>query len=69
MAANQGTSIPDHCEFDAFVEGKIDKHWSVKVAVYNIFNELYYDLLYQSSAPFVAVAPGRSGTVSLKAIF
>lgn len=69
LAANQGTSIPDHWRFDAFVEGKIDAHWTVKVAVYNIFNELYYDSLYQSATPFVAVAPGRSGTVSLKATF
>jgi catecholate siderophore receptor len=69
LAANQGTSIPDHWRFDAFVEGRIDAHWTVKLAIYNIFNELYYDSLYQSATPFVAVAPGRSATLSLKATF
>ena len=69
LAANQGTSIPDHWRFDAFAEGRIDAHWTVKLAVYNIFNELYYDGLYQSATPFVFVAPGRSATLALKATF
>jgi len=69
LAANAGTHIPDHWRFDAFVEGKIDQHWSVKLAVYNLANELYYDSLYQSTAPFVAVAPGRSGTLTVTARF
>ncbi len=69
LAANQGTSIPDHWRFDAFVEGRLSPNTTVKLAIYNIFNELYYDSLYQSAAPFVIVAPGRYATVSVKASF
>ncbi len=63
LAANAGTSIPGYWRFDAFAEAKIDKNWTVKLFVNNIFNELYYNALYQSAAPFVLEAPGR--TVSL----
>ncbi len=69
LAANAGTSIPDHWRFDAFIEGKLDAHWTAKLAVYNLTNELYYDSLYQSTAPFVAVAPGRYAWLSLKATY
>ena len=60
LAANQGTAIPDHWRFDAFVEAKINEHYSVKLFVNNILNKTYYDSLYQSATPFVAVAPGRA---------
>jgi catecholate siderophore receptor len=60
LAANQGTVLPEHWRFDAFVEYKIDKNWSTKLAVNNIFNKTYYDAFYQSAAPFVLVAPGRA---------
>jgi catecholate siderophore receptor len=60
LAANQGTVLPEHWRFDAFVEYKIDKNWSTKVAVNNIFNKTYYDAFYQSAAPFVLIAPGRA---------
>jgi catecholate siderophore receptor len=63
LAANAGTSIPGYWRFDAFTEAKIDKNWTLKLFVNNIFNELYYNALYQSAAPFVLEAPGR--TVSL----
>ncbi len=63
LAANAGTSIPGYWRFDAFAEAKVDKNWTVKLFVNNIFNELYYNALYQSAAPFVLEAPGR--TVSL----
>ena len=52
--------LPDHWRFDAFAEYKIDKNWTAKLFVNNIFNKLYYDALYQSATPFVFVAPGRS---------
>jgi len=67
LAANQGTSIPSYWRFDAFAEAKIDKHWTVKLFVNNIFNKLYYDALYQSSAPFVLEAPGRAAYLVLSA--
>jgi catecholate siderophore receptor len=67
LAANQGTSLPSYWRFDAFAEAKIDKNWTVKLFVNNIFNKLYYDALYQSSAPFVLEAPGRAAYLVLSA--
>ena len=69
LAANQGTSLPSYWRFDAFAEAKIDKNWTVKLFVNNIFNKLYYDALYQSSAPFVLEAPGRSASLVVSAKF
>jgi catecholate siderophore receptor len=67
LAANQGTSIPSYWRFDAFAEAKINKNWTVKVFVNNIFDKLYYDALYQSAAPFVLEAPGRAAYLVLSA--
>ncbi|MEO6381459.1 MAG: TonB-dependent receptor [Nitrobacter sp.] len=67
LAANQGTSLPDYWRFDAFVEAKINKNWEVKLAVNNITNQLFYDALYQSAAPFVFVGPGRAAYLTLSA--
>jgi catecholate siderophore receptor len=60
FGANTGTQIPSYWRFDAFVEKKIDKNWTMKLYAQNLTNKLYYDTLYRSSAPFVAVAPGRA---------
>ena len=57
----------DQERIDAFAEAKIDKHWTAKLFVNNIFNKLYYDALYQSAAPFVLEAPGRAAYVVLSA--
>jgi catecholate siderophore receptor len=67
LAANQGTSIPSYWRFDAFAEAKIDKHWTAKLFVNNIFDKRYYDALYQSAAPFVLEAPGRAAYLVLSA--
>jgi len=67
LAANQGTSIPSYWRFDAFAEGKIDKNWTVKLFVNNIFDKRYYDALYQSAAPFVLEAPGRAAYLVVSA--
>ncbi len=69
LAANQGTSLPNYWRFDTFVEANIDKNWKVKLFVNNIFNKLYYDSLYQSSAPFVLEAPGRTASLVISARF
>jgi catecholate siderophore receptor len=69
LAANQGTQLPSYWRFDTFVEAKIDKNWRVKLFVNNIFNKTYYDALYQSSAPFVLEAPGRSASLVIAARF
>ena len=60
LAANQGTSIPSYWRFDAFAEAKVDKHWTVKLFVNNIFDKRYYDALYQSALPFALEAPDGS---------
>jgi len=67
LAANQGTSIPSYWRFDTFVEARIDKNWTVKLFVNNIFDKRYYDALYQSAAPFVLEAPGRAAYLVLSA--
>jgi catecholate siderophore receptor len=67
LAANQGTSIPDYWRFDMFAEAKVDKHWTVKLFVNNIFDKRYYDALYQSATPFVLEAPGRAAYLVVSA--
>jgi catecholate siderophore receptor len=69
LAANQGTSLPSFWRFDTFAEAKIDKNWTVKLFVNNIFNTLYYTALYQSNLPFVLEGPGRTASVMLSARF
>ena len=69
LAANEGTSLPSFWRFDAFAEAKIDKNWTVKLFVNNIFNKLYYTALYQSAAPFVLEAPGRTTSLVISARF
>jgi len=60
FGANTGTELPSYWRFDAFVEKKIDKNWTMKLYAQNLTNKLYYDTLYRSAVPFVAVAPGRA---------
>lgn len=69
FGANTGTEIPSYWRFDAFVEKKIDRNLSVKLYVQNLTNKLYYDTLYRSAVPFVAVAPGRAGYLVMSAKF
>jgi catecholate siderophore receptor len=67
LAANQGTSLPSFWRFDTFAEAKIDKNWTVKLFVNNVFNKLYYTALYQSALPFVLEAPGRTAALMISA--
>jgi catecholate siderophore receptor len=60
FGANTGTELPSYWRFDAFVEKKIDKNWTMKLYAQNLTNKLYYDSFYRSNVPFVAVAPGRA---------
>jgi catecholate siderophore receptor len=69
LAANQGTTLPSFWRFDAFTEAKITKNWTAKLFINNIFNKLYYTAMYQSAAPFVLEAPGRTVSVVLSARF
>ena len=54
------TILPQHWRFDAFVETEINRNLSLKIYGQNLFDKTYYDSLYQSAQPFIAVAPGRS---------
>jgi catecholate siderophore receptor len=67
LAANQGTQLPSYWRFDAFAEAKVNKNWTAKLFVNNIFNKTYYDALYQSATPFVLEAPGRTIAMVLSA--
>ncbi len=67
LAANSGASIPSYWRFDTFVEARIDKNWTVKLFVNNIFDKRYYDALYQSATPFALEAPGRAAYLVLSA--
>ena len=69
LAANQGTELPSFWRFDTFAEARINKNWTAKLFVNNIFNKLYYTALYQSATPFVLEAPGRVASLMLSARF
>jgi catecholate siderophore receptor len=69
FAANTGNELPSYWRFDAFVEKQIDKNWSMKLYAQNLTNKLYYDTLYRSAVPFVAVAPGRAFYIITSAKF
>ncbi|WP_375161881.1 TonB-dependent receptor [Bradyrhizobium sp. RDT46] len=68
FAANTN-ELPSYWRFDAFVEKKIDKNWTMKFYAQNLTNKLYYDSFYRSNVPFVAVAPGRAFYVVTTAKF
>ena len=72
LAANGGvafpnppnpTILPSHWRFDTFAEAKIGPYSTIKLFVQNVFNRTYYDSFYQSSQPFIQVAPGRAVTL------
>jgi catecholate siderophore receptor len=69
LAADSGTVLPSYWRFDAFLEGYVHKNWEWKLFANNIFNKLYYDAFYQSTAPFTLIAPGRVLGAELTARF
>ena len=54
------TLLPAHWRFDAFAEVAVNSHIEMKLYGQNLFDKTYYDSLYQSAQPFIAVAPGRN---------
>ncbi|MBV9842157.1 MAG: TonB-dependent receptor [Sphingomonadaceae bacterium] len=54
------TILPSYWRFDVFAEARVNEHLELKVYAQNLFNKTYYDSLYQSAQPFIAVAPGRN---------
>jgi catecholate siderophore receptor len=69
LIANAGTVLPDYWRFDLFTEYKVNQHLTAKLFINNIFDKTYYDAFYQSAAPFVLVAPGRSASFVMTAKF
>jgi catecholate siderophore receptor len=78
LAANGGvaygavpnpTVLPSHWRFDVFTEAKIGPYATAKIYVENLFNRTYYDSIYQSSLPFIKVAPGRVVSLVVTAKF
>ena len=62
LVCNTPNTLPAFWRFDLFGEIKVGPNTELKVFATNIFNRTYYDSLYQSAQPFVAVAPGRTIT-------
>lgn len=58
-------NIPAHWRFDALAEYKFSKNFSAQLNVVNLTDEIYYDALYRSGSPFVFIAPGRAGYLTL----
>jgi catecholate siderophore receptor len=69
FGAVNGNVLPSHWRFDAFTEYKINKNFTAKLSVNNIFDTVYYDAFYRSATPFVFIAPGRSAYLTLRAKF
>jgi catecholate siderophore receptor len=65
LAGTDGFHIPDHWRFDVMAEYKFTKSFSAQLNIINVTDELYYDTLYRSANPFVFVAPGRAGYLTL----
>lgn len=61
--------LPGGWRFDLMAEYEFDKTFSVKAQVLNIFNKTLYDAFYRSNTPYVYVAPGRAGYLTVQAKF
>ena len=67
LAANAANNhTVDWWRFDAFAEYKLTNNVELKVSGLNLFNELYYDAIYQAADTFAFVAPGRAGYLTVK---
>lgn len=63
--SDAGFRIPEHWRLDLLSEYKFNKNLTAQFNVMNLTNEVYYDALYRSNAPFVFVAPGRAAYLTL----
>lgn len=66
FAATTGNVLPSHWRFDALAEYEISKHIDLQLNVVNVTDELYYDAFYRSARPYVYVAPGRAGYLTVR---
>lgn len=58
------TQIPSYWRFDAMAAYRFNKHASLQLNVFNLFDKTYYDKAY--TAHYAGIAPGRSGILNLK---
>lgn len=65
FAASDTTEIPAYWRFDAMASYQVNDKLTVSGRIDNLTDELYYDALYRSGAPFVYVAPGRSASITV----
>jgi catecholate siderophore receptor len=61
--------LPGGWRFDLLSEYQITKTITAKAQVLNVFNATLYDAFYRSANPYVYVAPGRTGYLTLQAKF
>lgn len=61
--------LPGGWRIDVMAEYEIDKTFSIKAQVLNVFDKVLYDAFYRSPTPYVYVSPGRAGYLSLQAKF
>ncbi|OYU47338.1 MAG: TonB-dependent siderophore receptor [Rhizobiales bacterium PAR1] len=61
--------LPAGWRFDVMAEYEIDKTFTLKAQVLNVFDKVLYDAFYRSNTPYVYVSPGRAGYLSLQAKF
>ncbi|MFC3053144.1 TonB-dependent receptor [Kordiimonas pumila] len=63
------TFLPSYWRFDVFASYQLTEKVGVSLNVQNLTDEVYYDSLYRSSAPFTYIAPGRSALITLDVDF
>jgi catecholate siderophore receptor len=63
------TFVPDYWRGDLFVGYHVTSHIDLSLHVLNVTDEVYFDALYRSAAPFTYIAPGRSAFLKLDYIF
>ncbi len=61
--------LPGGWRFDLMAEYEINKTFSVKAQVLNVFDKVLYDAFYRSPTPYVYLSPGRAGYLTVQAKF
>lgn len=66
FAATNGNVLPSYWRFDAMAEYEVSKHIDLQLNVVNLTDEVMYDAFYRSGTPYVYVAPGRAGYLTVR---
>lgn len=65
--ARNDNAVTEFWRFDAMADFRINDKFTLSVQGLNLTDQVYYDALYRSGTPFVYIAPGRVGYLTLKA--